>query len=204
MVSVEGQASCLPTSVAGPQAPTAVACGTIPSLAEQACELIDRVVGRWWVLHTRARCEKVVAATLERMGITYYLPLRHVERTYGRRRLTFFKPLFPGYLFMCGDSTSYDLVARGQHIANILHVEDQDRLRKELRQIVRVVESGEPVDLYPSIREGRRCRVTSGSLKGVEGIVLRRRGRSRMYISATVLGQSAVIEVDSALLEAAE
>jgi hypothetical protein len=91
-----------------------------------------------------------------------------------------------------------------RHVARIITVEDQDRFCTELENIYRVVESGEAVDLDPSLREGKRCRITGGSLRGVEGVVLRRHRKSRMYINATVLGQSAVIEVDSALLEAVD
>jgi transcription antitermination factor NusG len=167
-------------------------------------ERIGGAVGQWWVLHTRARCEKAVAAALEEQSITHYLPLVRAKWSCGRRVICGSKPLFPGYLFMCGSTPQYYAAYRTHRVANILQVADQNRFRNELRQICRVVESGESVSHYSSLREGRRCRITAGSLKGIEGVVLRRCGRTRMYISATVLGQSAVIDVDSAMLEAVD
>jgi hypothetical protein len=60
------------------------------------------------------------------------------------------------------------------------------------------------VDLYPGLRRGRRCRVVAGSLKGVEGVVLRRRGLYRVYVGVEALGQSAELEIDPSLLEVIE
>lgn len=159
---------------------------------------------RWRILHTRARCEKVVAAALEKRSISHYLPLIQSRRTYGKRVLSFTKPLFPGYLFMYGNTRASYVACDTRRIANMLDVADQDGFRWELAQIYRVVKSGESVDLYPHLRDGARCRITTGSLRGIEGVVIRRRGKSRMYITATVLGQSAVIEVDCTMLEAAD
>jgi len=166
--------------------------------------MFEASAGRWWVLHTRSRHEKAVASTLGKQCICYYLPLVRTQRTYGRRHVTVRMPLFPSYLFLCGGVHECDAAWRTKRVARILHAENQEQLRTELRDIYRVVESGQPVDLYPSLREGRRCRVRSGPLRGVEGVVIRRRTPCRMYIAATMLGQSAVIEIDAAVLEAVD
>lgn len=160
--------------------------------------------GRWWVLHTRSRHEKAVASVLEGRRIRHYLPLVRTERSYGRRRVDVDLPLFPSYLFLCGGADACDVAWKSNKVAQILDVEDQEQIRRELHQIYRVVESGQPVDLYPSLREGRRCRIKSGPLRGVDGVVLQRRKRWRMYIAATLLGQSAMIEIDAANLEAVD
>ncbi len=161
----------------------------------------EPVLGRWWVLHTRSRNEKAVAAALDKCGIPYYLPLVQHRRTYAGRKVDVKLPLFPGYLFMSGGESERYAALRTNRIANVIPVADQKQLADELRHISRVVQSDYAVDLYPALREGCRCRVASGSLKGIEGVVLRRRSTSRVYIAATVLGQSAVIEIDNALLE---
>jgi len=134
----------------------------------------------------------------------HYLPLVRVHHTYAKSKASFLLPLFPGYVFLCGNDRDYELACQTKRVAQILHVSNQDQLRRELQHIHSVVESGRPVGLYPALRQGRRCRITSGALRGVEGVVIRRRGPCQMYIAATMLGQSAVIEVDAALLEAAD
>jgi transcription antitermination factor NusG len=164
-------------------------------------EWISEVPGRWWVLHTRARNEKVVASALARHRVPYYLPLARLERTYAKCRVTVRLPLFPGYLFLCGDHEAREKAWRTNRVAKILEVKDQGQLRAELCHVCQALESGGKVDLFASLRKGRRCRITGGTLKGLEGVVLRRGRHCRMYLSVTMLGQSAVVEVDSALLE---
>lgn len=168
--------------------------------ADKSC-LIESFSGRWWVLHTRSRHEKRVADALYRRGINYYLPLVGTVRTYGRRIKRFSIPLFPGYVFLSGGQNALDVAWKTNRVARVLYVDNQDQIRTELRHIYRIVESGQPVDLYPALRRGRRCRIKWGPLRGIEGVVLRRRNAWRMYIAATVLGQSAVIEIDAVALE---
>jgi transcription antitermination factor NusG len=164
-------------------------------------EYAAQLSGRWWVLHTRARHERAVALALAQQDIPHYLPLARHGRTYGKHRVHVELPLFPGYLFLCGGASECEAARRTRRVAAILRVCNEEQFRDELQQIHRVVESGIPVCVYPGLRIGRRCRVIAGSLMGLEGIVLKRRSGSRMYISATVLNQSAVVEIDCALLE---
>ena len=157
--------------------------------------------GRWWILHTKPRNEKVIASALARLRIAHFLPLARCRRTYGRRSVEVRIPLFPGYVFLCGGLEDREAALRTNRVANVLEVAHQERLRSDLRHIQRVVESDEPVDLYPRLKEGCRCRVTRGSLVGLEGIVLRRRGMWRVFIGVHFLGQSAELEIDPVQLE---
>jgi transcriptional antiterminator RfaH len=174
--------------------------------APSACRPTDHWIidapGRWWVLHTRARNEKRVAAALEKHRVCCYLPLVSVRRTYAKAKFTFNLPLFPGYVFLCGDHNDCDRARRTNRVANVIYVEDQGRFRAELQHVQRVVESGQAIELFPALQVGQPCRITAGALKGVEGVVIRRGGRCRMYLAVSTLGQSAVVEVDAALLEA--
>jgi transcription antitermination factor NusG len=164
---------------------------------------IAQLRGRWWVLHTRAQNEKRVAEELDRHQCRYYLPLVRVHHTYTRsRHAAFHKPLFPGYVFLCGDYRDREIAWRTRRVAAVLDVLDQDRLRRELEHIYRVVESGRNVELYRGLQAGRQCRITSGPLRGVEGVVLQWCGRTRLYVGVSLIGQSATLEIDAALLEA--
>jgi len=162
---------------------------------------IDRFVGRWWAIYTRARNEKIVAAFLDAAEVSYFLPIvRHGRST--RARVQYVDlPLFPGYLFICGDSHARLAALKTNRVAKVLEVSDQEKLKSDLAQIHRLLDSGEPVDLFPNLCRGARCRVRSGVLAGLEGVVLRRRGMWRVYISVEFIGQSAELEVDSAMVE---
>ena len=165
---------------------------------------IDALKGRWWVVHTKPRNEKALAADLDRIGIGCFLPLARVKRQYGGRTTYVRIPLFPGYPFLSGGEEERYATLMTHRAANVIRVVDQERLSTDLTHIYRVVASEEPVDLYPAIRSGRRCRVLRGPLKGLEGVVLLRRDVSRVYVSVDVLGQSAELEIDVSLLEVLE
>ena len=83
---------------------------------------IERMVGRWWVLHTRARNEKALATDLDERRISYFLPLARVQRRYGRRVVEVELPLFPGYLFMCGQEEDRYTALTKKRVANVLNV----------------------------------------------------------------------------------
>lgn len=160
--------------------------------------------GRWWVLHTRARNEKLVARALAERGVAHYLPLLSVQHTYAKGTASYTLPLFPGYLFLCGEPADCDLAWRTNRVANVLDVTDQGRLVSELTQIHRALTRGANIKLLAGIQPGQRCRVRAGPLRDLEGIVVRNGHGCRMYLSVSLLSQSAVIEIDANLLERIE
>jgi transcription antitermination factor NusG len=168
---------------------------------ETTCTSPDKFVGRWYVLHARPRQEKVVAGELTHLKIQHFLPLVRYRRNYdGHRRLVHI-PLFPGYVFLCGEASDRLAALRTNRLVNILDVSDQDRLRADLAQIYRVVNSDEPVDLFPRLQKGSRCRIASGALAGIEGVVIRRKGPWKIFVGVEFLGQSAELEIDPSMLE---
>ena len=168
--------------------------------AQQRGEWILRAPGRWWVIYTRARHEKMIALALEKQEVCCYLPLVSVHHTYAKSKASFTLPLFPGYLFFCGEAAACDTVWRTNRVVTILPVHDQNRFRAELQQVCRIVSGGNQIETFPALREGRRCRIRSGPLKGIEGVV-ERCGKTKLYVGVTAVGQSAVLVIDAGLLE---
>ncbi len=171
-----------------------------PAQPEMVCP-VDTLAGDWWVVHTKSRNEKALASDLQNLGIGCFLPLVQVRRQYGRRTIRLDIALFPGYLFMCGGDDERYATLSTHRAANIIRVVDQEGLRKQLQHIHRITTSGQPVNLYPGLKRGCRCRVIRGCLKGLEGVVIKRRGACRVYVAVDVLGQSAELEIDASLLE---
>jgi len=54
----------------------------------------------WYVIYTRPRWEKKIAAILNQKGIENYCPLNKVERRWSDRKKTIMEPLFKGYIFI--------------------------------------------------------------------------------------------------------
>jgi transcription antitermination factor NusG len=70
---------------------------------------------------------------------------------------------------------------------------------ESLRTIVNRRLRPEPHQFLPV---GRKVRIKRGVLEGVTGILVRKKGRVRLLISIDLIRQSAVVEVDSADVEA--
>lgn len=166
---------------------------------------IADVDGRWWLLHTKPRNEKALASDLCDIGIDCFLPMLRQSRKYGRRRVEIDIPLFSGYVFAsCVSENDRYRVLATKRIASIINIADQERIKKELEQVRQAIASPHKVGLFPGIRRGRRCRVVHGSLKGLDGVVVRRSGAGRIYLDVAMLGQSAVVDIDVAMLELAD
>lgn len=156
--------------------------------------------GTWWVLHTRPRQEKAVARDLGALKIPHFLPLTDEVRYYGRRKQRVLLPLFPGYVFLHGSPEQAWTLDRAGRLAQIIEVFDQGRLDRELSAIRRVLESGHELVSHPYLHEGMRVEVKSGPLKGVQGVIERRRGRRRLVLQIEVLGVGSSLEIDGSLL----
>jgi transcription antitermination factor NusG len=158
----------------------------------------------WYALYTCANHEKHVAAELHVRSVEHFLPLYRSVRRWKDRRVTLDLPLFPGYVFVS--------------------VALRDRLKVlQIPSVVRFVAfSGVPTALpnnemeilqtglfqqlaaepHPFLTAGRRVRVRSGPLAGIQGILLRRRGKTRFVVSVELIMRSMAVDIDEADVEA--
>lgn len=171
-----------------------------PVLSPDARSLRD-LRGRWWVAHTKSRCEKAFAWDLIRHGIGYFLPLYQAVRTSSGKKRRTVKPLFPGYVFICGDGEDRHTAMTTGRLCQTIKVPDQEVLINELAAIEKALGAKVSLDPYPYAAVGQRCRIKSGPFKGLEGIVIQRNCIARIVLEVSVLGQGAVLEVDTELLE---
>lgn len=169
--------------------------------AEATLETID---GCWWVAHTKARNEKALAQMLLRWSIPYFLPLREKVTVKKGRKFRSMLPLFSGYVFFNGDQDARYTALTSNRIANVIEVVDQEALIKDLSQIHLALANDVALDPHPYIKEGMRCRVVSGALAGVEGVVIRKKNVTKLVLQVDILGQSASVEIDADLLEPVE
>lgn len=175
--------------------------GDNPPITPPRVESLIDLPGPWWVGHTRARFEKTFAWDLDRRGIGYFLPMVERVRVSGGRKRRVMQPLFPGYVFFCGESAArYDAMCTGR-LCQTIAVVDQDALRNELRALEIALVGGAQLDRYTGPAIGDRCRVTAGPFEGVEGTVVEHRGHARLVLQVQMLCQAAVLEIESDLLE---
>lgn len=157
----------------------------------------------WYALYTAPRHEKLVADQISRQGIACFLPLYRSVRRWKDRRKELALVLFPGYVFVRMQlqnrlrvlqlSGAVRLVAFNGQPAP-LPDEEIENLRNHLSR------SGS-IEPHPYVSIGRRVRVRSGPLKGLEGIILRTKDRCRIVVSIHLIMRSVAVEVDDGDLE---
>jgi len=182
----------------------------MPVLAKETCLFPETLLesfdasaadSRWMVVYTKPRQEKSLARELLRQTTPFYLPLVKKTLQYGRRRIASFAPLFDGYLFMLGSEKQRTLALTTNRVLRVLPVNEGQQLVADLRQIKRLIDSNAPLTVESRLQAGRFVRVRSGPFVGVEGVVLRRRGETRLLVSVNFLQQGASVEIDDFCLE---
>lgn len=172
-----------------------------PPITWPEAESLRDFAGLWWVAHTKSRNEKALAQDLIRKDISYFLPMTWKVQRRRQRKIRSLLPLFSGYLFFCGDENQRVEVLRTNRVANIIEVEDQERLLKEMLQIEQALLAGAPLVPHKYIKTGQRCRVIAGPLADLQGIVIRTKKATRLVLKIDMLGQAASVEVDIDMIE---
>ncbi len=164
-------------------------------------ESISNFTGRWRVAHTKSRNEKALAQDLISRNVSYFLPMNwRVNRRKGRT-LRSLLPLFGGYLFFCGAENERLETLRTNRVANIIEVQDQERLLEQLLKIEKALGAGAPLIPHNYLKAGQHCKVLAGPLMGLEGIVQKTKGVTRLILQVDMLGQATSVEIDSDMIE---
>ncbi len=157
----------------------------------------------WWAVYTRHQHEKVLAEMLSLKGFEVFLPLYESMRRWKDRSKLLSLPLFPSYLFVRGtlERKLQVLATPGVHM--ILHRGQEVAIipEEEIEAIQRVISGPCAVEPHPYLKCGMRVRVVRGPIKGVEGILVRKKNTSRLILSVDMLAQSVSVEVRASEVE---
>ena len=132
--------------------------------------------------------------------IEYFLPLREVISKWEDRKKKVQFPLFPGYLFVHVPIRERRLdILKVPSVVRIVGFEDEPAVIPEMQidAVKRLVFSTLPCDPYPYITEGDRMEITRGPLKGLQGILIEKKGVYRFILSIDLIQQAVACEVDA-------
>jgi len=189
------------TSITEPSAARLETPGIVEDLERAAC-----LRPHWYAAYTCANHERRVAGQFANRGVEHFLPQYESVRRWKDRKVRLRMPLFPGYIFV--------------------QLALQERLRVlEVPSVVRLVGfNGRPAPLpegdvtrireflargfraepHPYLTVGKKVRVKNGPLAGMEGVLLRRKGKFRVVISIELVQQAAAVDVGEADVESLE
>jgi transcription antitermination factor NusG len=164
-------------------------------------------VEHWYALQTRAKHERVVKDRLEERGVVTFLPTVTEIRRWSDRKKKVELPLFSCYLFARLAPTRLNrlrmLSVEGVFSFVGTRGEGLPIPDEQIEAVQALVQQQLPYSSYPFLKAGQRVRVCSGSLKGLEGILISRDGDSTLVISVDAIQRSLAVRVDGYEVEAA-
>ena len=127
---------------------------------------------------------------LRKLKVPFYGPLikRKTRFASGRVR-TAFVPLFPGYVFVCGDDDQRLMAFKSQCVVRTIEAPDRAELVFDLRQVQRLIASDALLAPEARLSSGRKVRIRSGPLAGIEGEVVKRRRKETFVVAVHFLQQ---------------
>jgi transcription elongation factor/antiterminator RfaH len=156
----------------------------------------------WYAIYTKHHHEKRIAQLLASKGVRVFLPLYAELHQWSDRRRWVKLPLFPGYVFVetnledrrriLATPGVFRFVSFGPHPEPVP--------RQEIEDLQRVCENRQ-LEPCPFFQVGDRVRVRSGPFAGVEGILVRQKGQTRLVLRVDLLQKAAWFEIDAAQTE---
>lgn len=166
-------------------------------LAGQYTETTEEA--KWYAIYTCPRHEKMVQQQLDAKTVDCYLPLYQSLRRWNDRKALIDLPLFPGYLFVRIPLSARLRVLTVPGVVRIVSFNGKPAsLTNEEIQAIKTSVSLHAAEPYPYLAEGKRIRIAAGPLKGLEGVVMRRKNKLRAVISVHSIMQSYAVELDVA------
>ncbi|MHB0956106.1 MAG: transcription termination/antitermination protein NusG [Pirellulaceae bacterium] len=156
---------------------------------------------RWWAVYTKSRQEKALARHLVGHEVPFYLPLIPKDNMIRGRRVRTYVPLFGGYVFLFGSEEERVTTLTTNRISRILPVPDQEQLRRDLANVHGLIDRNAPLAVEQRLASGDLVRIRSGALRGLEGVVVKRHGKTRLLVAVKYLQQGVSVEIDDCALD---
>ena len=169
--------------------------------------MAEMCLPRWYAVHTRARHEKIVTTRLQHQGITTFLPTVTEVHRWSDRRKSVELPLFSCYTFVnlpCAPEFRVQVIRTDGVLGFVgfcggpVPVPDV-----EIQNIRTLLKSMVPYTTCPFLKIGQRVRIRSGSLDGMEGILVARNGNQSLVISVDPINCSLSIRIEGYSVEPA-
>lgn len=166
---------------------------------------------RYHAIRTKPRREKQLMATLSKVEASAYLPtyLMEKERRAGGGKIRKYRSelvLFPGYVFAALPAQTKSLPLVAAKVAHWIEVKDPEiesflRTLESIRAALSMKISLTP---YEGLKPGKMVRLSSGSLRGIEGKIVEYRGQLLFAVEIELLGRGVMMEIEASALKAVD
>jgi len=160
-------------------------------------------IPRWYAIYTYSRHEKKVAAQLVEKNAVCFLPVRRVANRWKDRMKMVELPLFPGYVFVNLALTERLKVLTTEGVVYMVGFNNQPYPipDEQIHSIITFMEEKLQFDPYPYLTNGRRVEIKHGPLKGLCGILVRKKSKYKFVVSVDLIQKSVALEIDASDVE---
>lgn len=155
----------------------------------------------WYVIYTRPRHEKKVSVHLSEQGVSCYLPLRKMLKTWHDRKKFVEEPLFQSYVFVyLNGIEDYYL---GKQLPGVLQYvrfgRDIARISEDTINCIKlIIENDMDVELSSDhFQQGRKLSIRQGALTGLMCEVVQWENKQRVLVRVQMLQRNLLITLPS-------
>jgi transcription antitermination factor NusG len=156
---------------------------------------------KWRVIYTKPRHEKKLAKYSMEKGVSYYLPLVESVRSYADRKISFWKPLFPSYIFVRCDLIQKHILQISGHVKMFIPVPNEQELIHDLYQIYLTLKTGEEILSHPYLESGMKVKITDGPFTGIYGYVEDASKKDIVILQIQILQKAVSVKVKSSFVQ---
>ena len=158
---------------------------------------------KWFAAVTTPQHEKSALRHLDSSGIETFLPTYQLCRTWkNRQKVRVELPLFPTYLFVHIDHAERSQVLRTPGVRQLVgNSREPVSLADREIDFLRMTLHEQTAEPYAGLVEGQRVRIKSGSMRGVEGLLIRQSSEWRFILTVQLIHRYVAVEVDASSLE---
>lgn len=154
---------------------------------------------QWYVLYVRSRTEKKALQALQEKQLECWLPLQKTLRRWSDRKKLVELPLLPGYLFVHINRKEYDRALQTEHVVCFITFEGRPApvRESEIRALKRITGQEQiRVELSrEELRAGQQVEILSGPLMGLQGELIRFKGKHKVGIRIRQINTVVMVEV---------
>lgn len=159
----------------------------------------------WHALYVNSRAEKKIGDTLLAKNMEAYVPLIKTMRQWSDRKKLVEIPLMNGYVFVNISQQEQDQVLQTRGVVSFVKSEGKVAVIRtleidRLKQLVKLGYQLEAGTISKTYKEGDKVKITSGSLKGIEGYVLESRGATEIDVVLESIGQCIRVKLPKELV----
>ena len=157
----------------------------------------------WIAVYTKSRHEQVVVNELNKINIKSYCPMFKERRQWSDRKKWVNFPLFRSYVFANIELKDNIYILKTIGVNSIVKFQDKISIipDKVIENIKNITEGAFKVEKADYFIKGDEVIVTSGPLKGLDGIVLDLKGDSKIIMKIEAIQQALSVEISSGQLK---